>query len=195
MILRLSLDTPVDITYIRTTRLLSRCLLQDSSASRRAINDVEIIVAELCSNVIRHAQSQDPHFSVTLEYDKPQIVITVSDTGRGFSLQDVPLLAQLAMMITEKNAMAATDCRCSKRCRIKWNSRRLIRTALLCEWKKVFSTKPKRTQMRTPSHDTVGNGGVTVSKNDPVLRMTRLQRASQKPSNPVRSPHGLRFSN
>ncbi len=89
MILRLSLDLPEDTSYIRTTRLLSRCLLEDIKVSRDSIEDVELIVTELCSNVIRHAQSKETHFLVTLEYYKPQIVITVKDTGRGFSQEDI----------------------------------------------------------------------------------------------------------
>lgn len=89
MILRLSLDLPEDTSYIRTTRLLSRCLLEDIKVSRETIEDVELIVTELCSNVIRHAQSKETHFLVILEYYKPQIVITVKDTGRGFSQEDV----------------------------------------------------------------------------------------------------------
>lgn len=89
MILRLSLDLPEDVTYIRTTRLLSRCLLQDIKVRLDIIRDVEMIVTELCSNVVRHAQSKDTHFLITLEYSKPQVVITVKDTGRGFSQEDV----------------------------------------------------------------------------------------------------------
>jgi serine/threonine-protein kinase RsbW len=90
MILRLSLDLPEDTTYIRTTRLLSRCLLEDIKASPQTVEDVELIVTELCSNVIRHAQSKETHFLVTLEYYKPQVVITVTDTGAGFSQTDLP---------------------------------------------------------------------------------------------------------
>jgi serine/threonine-protein kinase RsbW len=89
MILRLSLDLPEDATYIRTTRLLSRCLLEDIRVSGPIIDDVEAIVSELCSNVVRHAQSKATHFLVTLEYYKPQIVITVKDEGQGFTPEDV----------------------------------------------------------------------------------------------------------
>jgi len=89
MILRLSLNLPEDTTYIRTTRLLSRCLLEDIKVNRETIADVETIVTELCSNVIRHAQSKETHFLITLEYFKAQVVITVKDTGRGFSKEDV----------------------------------------------------------------------------------------------------------
>ena len=76
MILRLSLDLPEDANYVRTTRLLSRCLLDDLNAKRAITDDVETIVGELCSNVIRHARSKETHFLVTLEYFKPKVVIT-----------------------------------------------------------------------------------------------------------------------
>ena len=90
MTLRLSLQIPLDAGYIRTTRLLSRCLLQDMNVSSPIIDDVETIVAELCANVIFHAQSKATHFLVTLEYRKPQVIITVADEGEGFAQADVP---------------------------------------------------------------------------------------------------------
>jgi serine/threonine-protein kinase RsbW len=89
MILRLTLDLPEDATYIRTTRLLSRCLLDDMRVTRATIDDVETIVAELCSNVVRHAHAHETHFILTLEYYKPQVVITVVDQGQGFDTRDV----------------------------------------------------------------------------------------------------------
>jgi anti-sigma regulatory factor (Ser/Thr protein kinase) len=89
MILRLSLDLPEDENYIRTTRLLSRCLLEDIKVAKPTIDDVETIVGELCSNVIHHAQSKAKHFQINLEYYQPQVVITVTDLGRGFTQEDV----------------------------------------------------------------------------------------------------------
>ena len=90
MILRLTLDLPEDAAYIRTTRHLSRCLLEDINVTTAIINDVENIVGELCSNVIRHAESKSTHFKVTLEYYEPKVVITVKDTGKGFVMGIVP---------------------------------------------------------------------------------------------------------
>ena len=89
MILRLSLDLPEDATYIRTTRLLSRCLLDDMRVIHATIDDVETIVAELCSNVVRHAHAHGKRFLLTLEYYKPKVVITVIDQGQGFVVNDV----------------------------------------------------------------------------------------------------------
>ena len=89
MTLRLSLQIPLDAGYIRTTRLLSRCFLQDMNVNSPVIDDVETIVAELCANVILHAQSEATHFLVTLEYRKSQVIITVADEGEGFAQADV----------------------------------------------------------------------------------------------------------
>ena len=89
MTLRLSLQIPLDAGYIRTTRLLSRCPLQDMNVNSPIIDDVKTIVAELCANVVFHAQSKATHFLVTLEYRKPQVIITVVDEGEGFAQADV----------------------------------------------------------------------------------------------------------
>jgi anti-sigma regulatory factor (Ser/Thr protein kinase) len=89
MILRLSLHLPEDLSCVRTTRLLSRCLLEDMCVDKDIIDDVESIVSELCSNVIRHARSQAPHFLMTLEYYKPKVIITVTDEGQGFAQENV----------------------------------------------------------------------------------------------------------
>jgi len=90
MILRLSLDLPEDEAYIRTSRLLSRCLLEDISVDSGTIQDVENIVSELCSNVVRHAASKATRFQVILDYYQPKVVITVTDTGKGFDVDHVP---------------------------------------------------------------------------------------------------------
>ena len=90
MILRLSLKLPEDEIYVRTTRLLSRCLLEDIQVDKATISDVESIVTELCSNVVRHARSKATCFEVTLEYYKPKVVITVTDEGEGFVREEVP---------------------------------------------------------------------------------------------------------
>jgi anti-sigma regulatory factor (Ser/Thr protein kinase) len=84
MFLRLTLDLPEDILYVRTTRLLSRALLQDINVVKDDIDDIESIVGELCSNVIRHAHSIKARFSVVIEYAERRAIILVEDEGTGF---------------------------------------------------------------------------------------------------------------
>lgn len=88
MILRLSLDLPDDLAFVRTARLLSRTLLEDIQVVPPDVDAVETIISELCTNVVRHAHTEY-HYTVVLEYYQPKVVITVSDHGAGFSPEDV----------------------------------------------------------------------------------------------------------
>lgn len=90
MILKLSLDLPEDGAYIPLTRQFGRTLLEYLKVVPEDIGDVETIVTELVANVIRHAHSASQRFQVTLDYYADRVVITVVDTGHGFSFRDVP---------------------------------------------------------------------------------------------------------
>lgn len=85
MILRLSLDLPEDQEYIHTTRLLSRTLLDDLRVIAHDKEDIETIVTELCTNVVRHAQSTDGRYHLVIEYHREKAIITVEDKGVGFT--------------------------------------------------------------------------------------------------------------
>ncbi len=90
MILRLTLELPEDLAYIRLTRILGRALLEHLQAEQTDVDDVETLVGELCTNVLRHAQSHAGRFRVALEYHSDHVAIMVEDRGEGFSFQDVP---------------------------------------------------------------------------------------------------------
>ncbi len=89
MILNVALDLPEDGAYLRIARRLGRTLLEDLGVVKADIDDVEFVVGELCTNVIRHAQSSEGRFLITLEYYADKVAITVEDRGAGFSLPDV----------------------------------------------------------------------------------------------------------
>lgn len=90
MILKLSLDLPDDGSYVALTRQFGRGLLEYLQVVPEDIADVETIVTELVANVIRHAQSAAGRFQVLLEYYADHVVVTVVDTGQGFTFRDVP---------------------------------------------------------------------------------------------------------
>jgi serine/threonine-protein kinase RsbW len=90
MILKLSLDLPEDHEYVRITRLLSRTLLDDLQVVSEDKDDIEIIVSELCTNVVRHAHSSKGRYQLVIEYDRDKAVITVEDQGAGFIPEDAP---------------------------------------------------------------------------------------------------------
>ena len=95
MILKLSMDLPEDRDYLRLTRLLGRTLLEYLQADPQDITDTELLLGELCSNVIRHAHTCDGRFRVSMEYYAERVVITVEDTGPGFSFKSVPAVGSV----------------------------------------------------------------------------------------------------
>ncbi len=90
MILKLSLEMPEDGSYIPLTRQFGRGLLEYLKVVDTDVDDVETIVTELVANVVRHAQSTEGRFNITLEYYADRVVITVVDAGQGFFFRDVP---------------------------------------------------------------------------------------------------------
>jgi len=89
MILKLSLDLPENEAYVRITRLLGRTLLEHLQVVEKDVDDIELVVGELCTNVLRHAQSDKGRFRVLIEYHHDRVAVTVEDNGKGFSFRDV----------------------------------------------------------------------------------------------------------
>ncbi len=89
MIFNISLDLPGDGAFLRIARRIGRGLLEELSVTEEDVADIEFVVGELCSNVIRHAQVSSGRFKVELEYHADRVVILVKDTGVGFSFKDV----------------------------------------------------------------------------------------------------------
>ena len=59
MILKVSLYLPGDGTYLRIARHVGHTLLEDLGVVAPDIADIEFIVGELCTNVVRHAQTRE----------------------------------------------------------------------------------------------------------------------------------------
>ena len=90
MILKLTLDLPEDGDYIRITRMLGRTLLTELHVVEPDIDDLELLIGELCTNVVRHAHTTSGRFRVVQEFLAERVVLTVEDTGKGFAFHDVP---------------------------------------------------------------------------------------------------------
>lgn len=50
---------------------------------------METLVGELCSNVARHAQSEEGYFRITLEHHGDHITLIVEDHGPGLDTQRI----------------------------------------------------------------------------------------------------------
>ena len=55
--MRVSRDLPGDGTYLRVAQHVGHTLLEDTGALDRDIADIEFIVGEPCTNVVRYAQA------------------------------------------------------------------------------------------------------------------------------------------
>ena len=91
MILRFSLDLPEDGAYVKITRLLGRTLLEYLQVTPSVVDDLEFVVGELCTNVIRHARSESGRFQVGIEYHGDRVVVTVEDKGLDYFAFGDPL--------------------------------------------------------------------------------------------------------
>lgn len=90
MILKLALNLPEDGTYVRIARRLCRTLLDELGVADADTGDMELLIGELCSNVVRHAGDHDGTYQVVMEFWADHADLTVIDTGAGFAFKNVP---------------------------------------------------------------------------------------------------------
>jgi serine/threonine-protein kinase RsbW len=90
MILKLALDMPEDVGMVQVARLIARTLLTNMNVDEGDVGDLELLVGELCTNVVRHADSDEQRYRVALEFFANHVELTVEDRGKGFSFKDVP---------------------------------------------------------------------------------------------------------
>lgn len=87
MILKLSIDLPEEEAYVAMTRRISKCVLESIQVGQDTAQDMEIIVGELCNNVVLHANGG--RFRMDLEYFADRVAVTVTDQGDGFTPQQI----------------------------------------------------------------------------------------------------------
>lgn len=84
MIIRMTLDLPAEATFVSLVRNLAETLLTDMGVVREEIEDIELIVGEVCANAVRHAyDNPEDRYQVDLDFCKDQFVISVRDHGKG----------------------------------------------------------------------------------------------------------------
>jgi serine/threonine-protein kinase RsbW len=87
MELSFALCLPRDGTSVPFVRHLLRATLQRLGIEDECVHDIEIALSEACTNVLRHAGTED-EYQVDVEVDDQRCRITVSDAGEGFELGD-----------------------------------------------------------------------------------------------------------
>lgn len=79
------MELPCHAMHLSTARQMARTLLDQSPADEEEMDNILLIIGELCGNVISHAQlSADKCFKVEVEIVEKTVFITVSDQGKGF---------------------------------------------------------------------------------------------------------------
>jgi serine/threonine-protein kinase RsbW len=81
--LALTLCLPRDAITVPVSRHVCHSALAELGATDDVISDIEIALAEACTNVLDHAGPGD-EYEVTAEVSPEVCVIRVIDTGRGF---------------------------------------------------------------------------------------------------------------
>lgn len=86
MTIRLDIVIPIESKYISLLRHIGRTILCQHQAEMEDIDAIEIVIGELCTNVIRHAQTDSGHYMLTFECNDKQFNIVVIDYGEDFIL-------------------------------------------------------------------------------------------------------------
>lgn len=83
--MRLTWDLPAEAEHVRLCRQIVCLTLQHLKAEERDIEEIEVALGELCTNVIRHARmTPGSNYQVELDLSEGKALITVSDQGIGF---------------------------------------------------------------------------------------------------------------
>jgi len=90
MIAKLTLDLPEDVARVRKARRMAVCLLEGEPVAPQEVEDMELVIGEICANVVRHAHSREGRYRVILELFADRLGVTVADQGRGFDPAHAP---------------------------------------------------------------------------------------------------------
>jgi serine/threonine-protein kinase RsbW len=90
MVLTFSLYLPRDGTSVPFVRHLCRSALMELAVETVCIDDIELALAEACTNVLRHAADSDDEYVVVLRIEDDTCSIEVVDAGDGFDHSKIP---------------------------------------------------------------------------------------------------------
>ncbi|HEY3266208.1 MAG TPA: ATP-binding protein [Armatimonadota bacterium] len=89
MFVRMQLDLPAEASYVRLCRHLAETVLSGMGVSPQDVNDVEVIMGEVCANAVRHAYNNPSEtYRVELDVCPETVRVTVRDHGKGIDLNE-----------------------------------------------------------------------------------------------------------
>lgn len=75
---------PRDASSVPAVRRLLGSTMNALGVEGDCIGDIEVAVAEACTNVLKHAMGSKDEYQVELELDHEKVRISVTDSGHGF---------------------------------------------------------------------------------------------------------------
>jgi len=80
------LKIPTQSTNLKIIRDFITDIARKAGFDEAASSDIALAVDEACTNVIKHAYrgGDDKEITVKVRYDSDKIIISISDTGKGF---------------------------------------------------------------------------------------------------------------
>lgn len=90
MRIELLLSLPRDGTSVPLTRKLVTAALETLGTAEECRHDIQLAIAEACSNAVRHADAADS-YDVSIVFDDEVCTIEVADSGPGFDPSTVPM--------------------------------------------------------------------------------------------------------
>ncbi|WP_248964428.1 ATP-binding protein [Sphaerisporangium perillae] len=91
----IALRLPRDAASVSVTRQILGAELEILGVEPQIKEDIQLMLSEACSNVIRHATETD-EYTVTAQLVADKFLITVLDTGRGFDPDKVDTRSPMA---------------------------------------------------------------------------------------------------
>jgi serine/threonine-protein kinase RsbW len=86
--IKLSLSLPSDELSVPVARRVCVQAMRALGVTESCAHDLEVALAEACSNVLKHAQRGD-EYEVSAGIDHERCVLEVVDTGHGFDSEDL----------------------------------------------------------------------------------------------------------
>jgi serine/threonine-protein kinase RsbW len=90
MVLTFSLYLPRDGTSVPFVRHLCRSALTELGVEDACTHDIELALAEACTNVLLHAADTDDEYVVELKIEDDNCSIEIVDAGTGFDHSKIP---------------------------------------------------------------------------------------------------------
>jgi serine/threonine-protein kinase RsbW len=79
-----SLTLPREALSIPVTRNILGATMLNLGIDRRCVEDVEVVVTEACTNVLRHAEPESADYEVEVSLTNDRADIKITDRGPGF---------------------------------------------------------------------------------------------------------------